>query len=121
MLNSEFRGIVIRNSEGIKISNVKLFTSTENADGINCYNTRELLVDGCYIWSCDDCFCMYNACDSIPTLFDEGFEDVVPVSGNAEVKNCVMCSASRPIVIGGHATGQTEPRCLIEPYYIGIL
>lgn len=114
VLNSEFRGIVIRNSEGIKISNVKLFTSTENADGINCYNTRELLVDGCYIWSCDDCFCMYNACDSIPTLFDEGFEDVVPVSGNAEVKNCVMCSASRPIVIGGHATGQTEPRCLIE-------
>ena len=114
ILNSEFRNITIRNSENIVIKNAKMFSSTENADGINCYNTRKILVDGCYIWSCDDCFCMYNACDSIPTLFDSGFEDVVAVSGDAEVKNCVMCSASRPIVIGGHATGQKDPRCLIE-------
>jgi hypothetical protein len=61
---------------------------------------------------------MYNACDSIPTLFDEGFDGVIPVSGNAEVKNCVMCSASRPIVIGGHATGSTDPRCLIDNVHI---
>ena len=114
VLNSEFRNVVIRNSDNITLKNVKMFSSTENADGINCYNTRNILVDGCYIWSCDDCFCMYNACDSIPTLFDEGYESVVAVSGNAEVKNCVMCSASRPIVIGGHATGETNPRSLIE-------
>ena len=118
ILNSEFRNIVIRNSDGIKIKNVKMFSSAENADGINCYNTRDILVDGCYIYSCDDCFCMYNACDSIPTLFDKGFEDVIPVSGNAEVKNCIMCSGSRPIVIGGHATGQTAPRCKIENVHI---
>lgn len=118
VLNSEFRNIVIRNSDVINIRNVKMFSSTENADGINCYNTRNLLVDSCYIWSCDDCFCMYNSCDSIPTLFDEGFNDVIAVSGNAEVKNCIMCSASRPIVIGGHATGETEPRCLIENVHI---
>ncbi|MBQ7293335.1 MAG: hypothetical protein IJW79_06310 [Clostridia bacterium] len=118
VLNSEFRNITIRNSDGIKIKNVKMFSSAENADGINCYNTRDILVDGCYIWSCDDCFCMYNACDSIPTLFDAGFEEVVAVSGNAEVKNCVMCSASRPIVIGGHATGETNPRCVIENIHI---
>ena len=118
VLNSEFRNIVIRNSDVINIRNVKMFSSTENADGINCYNTRNILVDGCYIWSCDDCFCMYNACDSIPTLFDEGFDSVIPISGNAEVKNCVMCSASRPIVIGGHATGETDPRCVIENVHI---
>ncbi len=118
ILNSEFRNITIRNSDNIKITNAKMFSSTENADGINCYNTRDILVDGCYIWSCDDCFCMYNAKDSIPTLFDEGYDGVIAVSGNAEVKNCVMCSASRPIVIGGHATGETDPRCLIENVYI---
>ena len=118
ILNSEFRNIVIRNSDVINIKNVKMFSSAENADGINCYNTRNILVDGCYIWSCDDCFCMYNSCDSIPTLFDEGFDDVIAISGNAEVKNCIMCSASRPIVIGGHATGETDPRCLIENIHI---
>ena len=35
VLNSEFRNIVIRNSDGIKITNVKMFSSAENADGIN--------------------------------------------------------------------------------------
>ena len=114
ILNSEFRNIVIRNSDDIKIVGAKMFSSTENADGINCYNTRNILVDSCYVWSCDDCFCLYNACDSIPTLFDEGYDGVVAVSANAEVRNCVMCSASRPIVIGGHATGEKNPRCLIE-------
>lgn len=114
ILNSEFRNIVIRNSDRVTLRDVKMFSSAENADGINCYNTRDLLVDGCYVRSCDDCFCVYNACDSIPTLFDEGFDGVVAVSSDIEVKNCVMCSASRPIVIGGHATGETDPRCLIE-------
>ncbi len=114
ILNSEFRNIVIRNSDHITINNVKMFGSVENGDGINCYNTSELLVDGCYIYSCDDCFCMYNACDSIPTLFDEGYDNVTAVCRNVEVKNCLMCSASRPVVLGGHATGSTDPRCLIE-------
>ena len=118
VLNSEFRNVVIRNSQGIVLRNVKMFGSAENADGINCYNTSELLVDGCYIYSCDDCFCMYNACDSIPTLFDEGYDGVVPVCRDVEVKNCLMCSASRPVVLGGHATGATDPRCLIENIHI---
>lgn len=113
-LSSEFRNVVIRNSQKIEIKNVKMFASTENADGINCYNTCELLVDGCFIWSSDDCFCMYNSCDSIPTLFDDGYEPVVAVCRDVEVKNCMMCSSSRPIVIGGHATGEKDPRCLIE-------
>ncbi len=118
VLNSEFRCVVLRNSEAITLRGVRMFSSTENADGINCYNTSELLVDQCYIDSCDDCFCMYNACDSIPTLFDEGYENVRAVCRNVEVKNCVMCSASRPVVLGGHATGATDPRCLIENIHI---
>lgn len=117
-LNSEFRNIVIRNSSHISLKNVKMFSSTENADGINCYNTSHMVVDGCYIYSCDDCFCMYNACDSIPALFDEGYEPVVPVCRDVEVKNCLMCSASRPVVLGGHATGATDPRCIVENIHI---
>ncbi len=118
LLNCEFRGIVIRNSENIVIKNVKMFTSTENADGINCYNTSHLLVDHCYIQSADDCFCMYNACDSIPTLFDDGYEDVKAVCMDVEVKNCIMSSNARPVVLGGHATGCINPRGIIENIYI---
>ena len=118
LLNCEFRGIVIRNSENIVIKNVKMFSSTENADGINCYNTSSLLVDNCYIQSADDCFCMYNSCDSIPTLFDEGYDDVKAVCRNVEVKNCIMSSNARPVVLGGHATGCKEPRCIIEDVHI---
>lgn len=118
ILNCEFRGIVIRNSENIVIRNVKMFTSTENADGINCYNTSHLTVDNCYIQSADDCFCMYNSCDSIPTLFDDGYNDVKAVCRDVEVKNCIMSSNARPVVLGGHATGCTNPRCVIEGLYI---
>lgn len=118
LLNCEFRGIVIRNSENIVIKNVKMFTSTENADGINCYNTSHLLVDHCYIQSADDCFCMYNACDSIPMLFDDGYADVKTICTDVELKNCIMSSNARPIVLGGHATGSTNPRGIIENIYI---
>ena len=118
LLNCEFRGIVIRNSENIVIKNVKMFTSTENADGINCYNTSNLLVDRCYIQSADDCFCMYNSCDSIPTLFDDGYEDVKAICANVEVKNCIMSSNARPVVLGGHATGGVKPRSIIENVYL---
>lgn len=118
VLNCEFRGVVLRNCEHIALRNVKMFTSTENADGINCYNTSQLLVDGCWIESADDCFCMYNSCDSIPTLFDDGYDDVKPVCRAVEVKNCVMSSNARPIVLGGHATGSTNPRCVIEDIHI---
>ena len=114
LLNCEFRGIVIRNSEKISLKNIKIFTSTENADGINCYNTCDLTVDNCYIQSADDCFCMYNSCDSIPTLFDGENDKIGAICKNVEVKNCVMSSNARPIVLGGHATGETEPRCVIE-------
>ncbi len=118
LLNCEFRGIVTRNCENIVIKNVKIFSSTENADGINCYNTSDMLVDNCYIQSADDCFCMYNSCDSIPTLFDEGYDDIKAICKNVEVKNCLMSSNARPVVLGGHATGETKPRCIIENIYM---
>ena len=118
ILSSEFRGITIRNSDAVTIRDIKVFASAVNGDGINCYNTRHMLVEGCYIRSSDDCFCMYNACDSIPTLFDEGFNEVCSVCSDAEVRNCILCSSARPVVLGGHATSETKPRCLMENIYI---
>lgn len=117
-LDCEFRGIVIRNSRGIDIENVKIFASPENADGINCYNTSDLTVNCCFINSKDDCFCMYNSCDSIPTLHDEGYEVKEAVCKNVEFKNCIIMTNCRPFVFGGHATGAKDPRCLIEGLHI---
>ena len=118
ILNSEFRGVTIRNSDNITLRDMKIFTSCVNADGINCYNTRHILVEGCFIRSSDDCFCMYNAGDSIPNLFDTDYEYVTPLCADAEVKNCIMVANSRPVVLGGHATGNTSPRCVVEDVYI---
>lgn len=123
VLNCEFRGIVIRNSKNINIDNVKIFSSTENADGINCVNTSELTVDGCYIQSADDCFCMYNSCDSILWFGNTDYLLTFPLTPNGlcenvEVKNCIMASNARPFVLGGHATGEKNPRCEIRNIYI---
>lgn len=118
VIDSEFRGIILRNCKNVKVENVKIFASTQNADGINCYNTSHLSVNGCFIQSNDDCFCLYNSCDSIPWLHDEGYENVEAVCRNIDFKNCILMTNCRPFVFGGHATGATEPRCLIENFYI---
>lgn len=118
LIDSEFRGIILRNSKQIHIQNVKIFTSTHNADGINAYNTCELSVDGCFIQSRDDCFCLYNSCDSIPWLHDEGATDIAAVCRNVEFRNCLLMTNCRPFVFGGHATGARNPRCLIENLHI---
>ena len=118
LIDAEFRGVVLRNSRGIHIENVKIFASTHNADGINCYNTSDLTVKGCFIQSQDDCFCLYNSCDSIPWLHDEGYEKVVAVCKNIDFGNCILFTNCRPFVFGGHATGAKNPRCLIEEFCI---
>ena len=114
LIDAEFRGIILRNSSDVRIENVKIFASTQNADGINCYNVSHLTVDGCFIQSNDDCFCMYNSCDSIPWLHDEGYEPVCAVCRDVDFGNCILMTNCRPFVLGGHATGATDPRCLIE-------
>ena len=118
VIDSEFRGIILRNCKNATIENVKIFASTQNADGINCYNTSHLSVDGCFIQSNDDCFCLYNSCDSIPWLHDEGYENVEAICRNIEFKNCILMTNCRPFVFGGHATGAQSPRCLIEKFHI---
>jgi len=118
LIDAEFRGIVLRNSRGLHIENVKIFASTHNADGINCYNTSDLTVRGCFIQSQDDCFCLYNSCDSIPWLHDEGYEKPVAVCRNIDFGGCILFTNCRPFVFGGHATGAKEPRCLIEQFKI---
>ena len=118
LIDAAFRGIILRNSSGVHIENVKIFASTHNADGINCYNSSDLTVNGCFIQSQDDCFCLYNSCDSIPWLYDEGYENVTAVCQNIDFGNCILFTNCRPFVFGGHATGAREPRCLIEQFRI---
>ncbi len=118
LLNCEFRGVVIRNSKNVLLDNVKIFASSVNADGINCVNTSELVVNDCYIHSADDCFCMYDSCDSIPWLNDGDCEKPTGICENTEVRNCVMSSNARPFVLGGHATGSKNPRNIIQNIYI---
>ncbi len=118
LIDSEFRGIILRNASHIRIENVKIFASTQNADGINCYNTSELSVTGCFIQSNDDCFCLYNSCDSIPWLHDEGYEPATAVCRNIDFGNSILMTNCRPFVFGGHATGATDPRCVIEDFRI---
>ena len=118
VLNCEFRGICVRNGKNVTMRNVKIFTSTENADGINCVNASDIIVDGCYVYSADDCFCMYDSCDSIPWLNDAEYEKPDGICKNAEIKNCTMASNARPFVLGGHATGSKTPRCEISDIYV---
>ena len=61
---------------------------------------------------------MYNAGDSIPTLSDDDYEYMRTISGDAEVRNCILIANARPFVFGGHATRSTNPRCLIEDIYV---
>ena len=118
LIDAEFRGITLRNSRNIQIENVKIFASSHNADGINCCNTSELSVNGCFIQSRDDCFCLYNSCDSIRWLNDEGYRPATAVCRNVDFGNCILFTNCRPFVFGGHATKDTEPRCLIEQFRI---
>lgn len=117
LIDAEFRGITLRNSRDIRIENVKIFTSTHNGDGINGYNVSQLSVSGCFIQSQDDCFCLYNSCDSIPWLCDTA-GDAEAVCRDIEFKDCTLLSKCRPFVFGGHATGAKTPRCLIENLHI---
>lgn len=117
LIDAEFRGIVLRNSKDIRIENVKIFTSTHNADGINGYNVCGLAVSGCFIQSRDDCFCLYNSCDSIPWLRDDT-GDAQAICRDIEFWDCTLLSNCRPFVFGGHATGAKAPRCLIEDLYV---
>lgn len=118
ILNCEFRGIVLRNSEDITISNVKLFAGSVNADGVNMMNVRRVKIQDCHIQSADDCIAIYTACDSIPTFADEEWREPLPVSSDIEVCGGLMSTCARPFMVGGHATGNTAPHDVVENVYI---
>ena len=111
---TDFRCITARNASGIHVENVKMFSSAQNGDGVNVINTQHLRVNNSYIHSQDDCFCGYNNCDSIRFLWDdEKYVEDLPTS-DLSLTNSVVWTNCRPFVFGGHATGATEPRCVME-------
>ena len=111
---TDFRCVTARNAEGLHLENVKMFSSAQNGDGVNVINTQHLRANNCYIHSQDDCFCGYNNCDSIRFLWDdEKFVKGEPTS-DLMLTNSVVWTNCRPFVFGGHATGATNPRCVME-------
>lgn len=117
ILSSNFRGIVIRNSEDIRIDSVKIFTNCINADGLNMMNARRVSAKNCFIHSQDDCVAVFTSCDSILYLDDGDCPDPVPVSEYIEISHCTLVTACRPFCIGGHATGATVPHDSVRRIY----
>lgn len=116
VLSCEFRGIVIRNSSDINITNVKIFGNTINSDGINLVNVKRMHIKDSFIKCGDDCIAVFNSYDSIPTLNDGDICD--SHSCDIEVDGCVLWTCCRVAMIGGHATNKTNPHDLIENVYI---
>ena len=111
---TDFRCITSRNAEGIHIENVKMFSSAQNGDGVNVINTQRVRVNNSYIHSQDDCFCGYNNCDSIRFLWDDEKYIKGQSTSDLVLTNSVVWTNCRPFVFGGHATGATNPRCVME-------
>ena len=111
---SDFRCITARNAEGISVENVKMFSSAQNGDGVNVINTQRVRVNNSYIHSQDDCFCGYNNCDSIRFLWDDEKYIKGQPTSDLVLTNSVVWTNCRPFVFGGHATGATNPRCVME-------
>ena len=111
---TDFRCITSRNAEGIHVENVKMFSSAQNGDGVNVINTQHVRVNNSYIHSQDDCFCGYNNCDSIRFLWDDEKYIKGQPTSDLVLTNSVVWTNCRPFVFGGHATGATNPRCVME-------
>ncbi len=116
-LSCEFRGVTVRNSKNIVIDNVKLFTSSINADAINMMNVVNMLVNNCLTISTDDSIAVFTNCDSILFLDDPECENPVHYSANIEVKNSILITGARIFCLGGHSSGGLSPRDLFENFY----
>ena len=97
---SDFRGINARNARGLTILDTGVFTSVTNGDGLNFISSEDIVCRRLYIRSQDDSFCAYNACDSIPWLWDEGC--VPRPTRNICLSDSLLASNARAIVLGGH-------------------
>lgn len=118
-MHSEFRGVTARNARDIRLVDVRIFTSCENADGINAINVVGLTARDCYVHSADDCFAGFNACDSIRFLWDD--EKFVTERRTADLKllDSVLWTSCRPVSLGGHGTRTVPDRDVFENVEIG--
>lgn len=110
----DFRGVCTRFASRVRLSNLGIFTTTTNADGVNMCASEDIAADSLYIRSQDDCFCAYNNCDSIPWLWDEGMP-LRPMRRASLTRSLVGCNC-RAFVFGGHGFSgvRGEPNVLEE-------
>ncbi len=114
----QFRDIVVRNSDKIKVEGVKMLSHAQNADGFNAVNASDITVKDCFIHTNDDCVCMYTSYDSIPFLTDEDYEPHAPFSQRYEISGCVLWTVCRPFVFGGHARGVKGLRDIVSDIHV---
>ena len=106
----EINGITIRNSlvynvrmiacEDIHISNVKIIGSWKyNSDGINSHNTKNLLIENCFIRTFDDSVCVkgfdfYTVDDVDKAVYEASHHKgkVYETAEHVRVRNCTIWS-----------------------------
>lgn len=111
---SDFRPVVIRNSDYIYINSVKAFSYCANADGINCINSNHIKITDCYLENADDNICVYTSYDSIDFLNDMGYQAHKPVSTDYEISGCILWTSARPFVFGGHGRQNSTHKDVIS-------
>lgn len=110
---SEFRPLCARCSRDISVKDVKMFSSAANSDAVNLINCCNVDVRNCLLHSQDDCFCAYNSCDSITFLWDYDFE-WPHLCSDISLSGSILWTSCRPLVFGGHASGNETERDVIE-------
>ena len=91
-INPPYYTIFMGSSSNIKISNIKTFSCEGWSDGIDMMSSRDVLIEGCFLRTSDDCVAVYG----------QRWEFEGDVSG-ITVRNCVLwADVAHPINIGTH-------------------
>ncbi len=97
-LNPNHYSIYLGQSDGVKIRNIKSFSSSIWADGIDCMSTTNLEADDIFLRTSDDCIAIYGH-----------RWDYYGDTRNIAVKNSVLwADVAHPIMIGVHGLHEKD-------------
>jgi polygalacturonase len=109
--NILIEGVTVRNSpmwivhpvlsENITVRNVRIISHGPNNDGCDPESCRNVLIEGCYFDTGDDCIAIKSGRD------DDGRRVNAP-SENIIVRNCVMKDGHGGVVIGSEVSGSVR-------------
>lgn len=88
--------IFIGQSQGVKISNFKSFSSEGNADGLDIFCSKDITIDNIFMRNADDCIAIYGHRWSF-----------YGNTKNVKVSNSILwADVAHPILIGTHGDAQ---------------